>query len=334
MPRVGVLRDHPGAGGDAFARAVCLGFDDVRAAGRLGHDLELIEEQAEGLPRGSAAAVEAAFGRLLDRDVVAVIGPAITDNGLVVRDLADRARVPCINWTGGEETRSDWMFHYQVGSLEEEPAFLAHHLAAAGLRRVVLVTDGSLVGRRYVAFFDEAAARFGITFAHRVEGAADVQAERLDALVYLGLWEAAHALAVALRESGWWPPVFTNSALMYGHARADWARDWDGWRYVDAYSDRNPILRAVLGRLGSGGVPVAAGAAYDLGRLVAEAVGSTTEPTCEAVKSGLERVKLLPAALGLPGTTMGFGIWDRAALKGRYLVLRRWSEGRSVEVEG
>jgi hypothetical protein len=90
----------------------------------------------------------------------------------------------------------------------------------------------------------------------------------------------------------------------------------------------------VLGRLGSGGVPVAAGAAYDLGRLVAEAVGSTTEPTCEAVKSGIERVKLLPAALGLPGTTMGFGIWDRAALKGRYLVLRRWSEGRSVEVEG
>jgi hypothetical protein len=30
---------------------------------------------------------------------------------------------------------------------------------------------------------------------------------------------------------------------------------------------------------------------------------------------------------------MGFGAWDRAALKGTYLVLRRWQGGRSVQVE-
>jgi hypothetical protein len=30
---------------------------------------------------------------------------------------------------------------------------------------------------------------------------------------------------------------------------------------------------------------------------------------------------------------MGFGRWDRAALTGRYLVLRAWREGASVEVE-
>jgi hypothetical protein len=30
---------------------------------------------------------------------------------------------------------------------------------------------------------------------------------------------------------------------------------------------------------------------------------------------------------------MGFGQWDRAALKGRFILLRRWEGGRSVLVE-
>jgi hypothetical protein len=42
-------------------------------------------------------------------------------------------------------------------------------------------------------------------------------------------------------------------------------------------------------------------------------------------------VKALPAATGRPGTLMGFGNWDRGALKGEYLVLREWRSGRSVE---
>jgi len=43
----------------------------------------------------------------------------------------------------------------------------------------------------------------------------------------------------------------------------------------------------------------------------------------------LERIKCLPAALGTPDTTMGFGHWDRAALKGGFLVPRQWRGGRS-----
>jgi hypothetical protein len=30
---------------------------------------------------------------------------------------------------------------------------------------------------------------------------------------------------------------------------------------------------------------------------------------------------------------MGFGRWDRGALKGRYLVLRSWRDGASVDVD-
>jgi len=30
---------------------------------------------------------------------------------------------------------------------------------------------------------------------------------------------------------------------------------------------------------------------------------------------------------------MGFGVYDHAALKGRYLVLREWRDGQTVQVE-
>ena len=49
------------------------------------------------------------------------------------------------------------------------------------------------------------------------------------------------------------------------------------------------------------------------------------------LRAGLEKVKRLPSCLGRDGTYMGFGHWEREALKGEYLVLHRWTEGRSVE---
>jgi ABC-type branched-subunit amino acid transport system substrate-binding protein len=334
---IGILRDHQTTGGDRFAGVIHFAFDDVRASGRLAHDLELTEEQADGLPQGTRESVEAAFRRLDGRDVLAVIGPGISDNGIIVRDLADDVRLPCINWTGGDVTRGEWMFHYQLGSLEEEPAFLALHLATRGHRRIALVHDDSLVGRRYVEFFDDAVARFGLEVVLLTDSTRDVRRLRAanpDAVLYLGLWFAARELGVALAASDWRPPVFSNSALMYGHASPDWRREWDGWCYVDAYSDHNPILQDVIRRLGDPAMaPVTVAAAYDMGRLVAEAVGTAPSPTRESVHEGFERIKWMPAALGAPGTIMGFGRWDRGALKGRYLVLRSWRDGASIDVD-
>ena len=54
--------------------------------------------------------------------------------------------------------------------------------------------------------------------------------------------------------------------------------------------------------------------------------------TGDGVKEGLEEVKRLPAATGYEGTTMGFGNYDHAALKGGYLVLRQWKDGKTVEL--
>lgn len=63
-------------------------------------------------------------------------------------------------------------------------------------------------------------------------------------------------------------------------------------------------------------------------------IARAPELTREGIKSGLEKVKWLPAAQGYDGTLLGFGHFDRGALHGRYLVLRQWQNQRSIEVTG
>jgi branched-chain amino acid transport system substrate-binding protein len=70
---------------------------------------------------------------------------------------------------------------------------------------------------------------------------------------------------------------------------------------------------------------------HDLGTLVAEALARTEELSRDGIRDALERIKMVPAAEGERGTYLGFGRWDRAALKGRFLVLRTWRDGRSVQ---
>jgi hypothetical protein len=76
--------------------------------------------------------------------VVAIVGPSISDNGLIVRELADDAGVACINYTGGALTGMH-MFHYQVGSLEEEPVLLAD-TSARGSPPIAVLYDDTPVG--------------------------------------------------------------------------------------------------------------------------------------------------------------------------------------------
>jgi len=340
---IGVLYDFPqGDGGALFEEAVRLGLDEVAATGRLDRPVELVGRQARGLPAGSAHDVERTFADLVDQGVLAVLGPSISDNGLIVAPLADRAGVPCINYTGGEHTRSEWMFHYQVGSLEEEPAVLVDHLRATGRAGVAVAHDHSPVGRRYAEFLADACATAGleITSSAAVSPLAEdlaptvrrLRASEPDALVYLGLGVAARAVALGVAAGSWEVPVVANSALMFGYARRDWREGWQDWVYVDSVADDNTArarLRERSARSAAGPIGVAA---YDMGRLIGEAVARAAHLTRAGVRDGLERVKRLPAASGMDGTTMGFGPFDHGALKGRYLVLRRWHDGKTVQL--
>ena len=338
---VGLLYDFPQPDGGALVeQAVRLGL----GAARRGPDraVEFVGVHARGLPSGSARQVERGFVELVDAGVLAVVGPSISDNALVVRPLTDTHRVPAINYSGGERTRSEWMFHYQVGSLDEEPVVLAAHLAGRSLRSVALAHDHSAVGRGYAEAFADACLAEGVELTTSVAVSAlasDLSpvVRRLvstdpDCLCYLGLGVAARAMALALADAKWDKPVVANSALMFGYGMRDWRAGWEDWVYVDTISDAN-TARAALAALSPATAKGPIGvAAYDMGRLLGEGLARAAHLTPQGVRDGLEKVKALPAASGVEGTVMGFGAYDHGALKGPYLVLRTWRDGKTVEV--
>jgi ABC-type branched-subunit amino acid transport system substrate-binding protein len=339
--RIGLLYDFP-QGDDLFAASMRLGLEEVAATGRLDREVELVDKQARGLPSGSEHEITRAFTELVDDGAVALVGPSISDNALIAAPLCDSARIPAINYSGGERTRSQWMFHYQVGSLEEEPPLLATRMVERGLRRAAVVFDQSPVGRRYAECFEAARARLGleVTGTASIASLAETADELLtrlrggnpDVLVYLGLGVSSRAVAVAREAMGWDVPVLANSALMFGYARPDWRAGYAGWEYVDTVADDN-VRRAALREQSAraGGGPIGC-AAYDIGRLLGEAIAQADHLTRAGIADGLRRVKMLPATSGYEGTLIGFGTWDHAALKGHYLVLREWKDGRSVQV--
>lgn len=317
-------------------------IDAVTSAGRLSAPVEIVESFGLGLPMGSADAVERAYEELAAAGVVLVVGPAIGDNALVATPFAERHRLPTLNWAGAERARGEWMFHLQVGSHEDESLVIARHLARAGARRIAVAYDQSPIGTRHLEFLREEAALLG----QEIVSAADLDpmsedaesevagllAEAPDALVYLGLGISAAAVARAAASRGFSGPKIMNTAGIRGYQR-EFAEAIDGWTYIDMFSDANRTLQELLR---ARGLPpeksLAAAKGYDIGRLVAEALARAPELTREGVKLGLERIKWLPAAEGEGGTVLGFGVQDRGALHGRYLVVRQWRDGKTVEV--
>lgn len=316
--------------------------DEYLAAGRLDREVEIVASFGRGLPTGSAAAVEHAFARLDAADVLLVVGPAVGDNALVATPVAERLRIPTINWAGTERARGEWMFHLQVGSHEDEGAVLAQHLASLGASTIGVVHDRSPIGRRYLHYLSTEAEPHG-ALVTAVAGltplaedataqVARVLAARPDALVYLGLGRTATPVARAATAAGFDGPRLMNSAGMFGR-QAEIGRALEGWTYVDIYSDDNTALAALRERLDLPATRAAAAAkGYDLARLAVEGLARASELTREGVRDGLEQIKWLPATEGHDGTQLGFGHRDRGALHGRYLVLRRWRNGESVQV--
>ncbi|MDQ1361369.1 MAG: branched-chain amino acid transport system substrate-binding protein [Acidimicrobiaceae bacterium] len=325
-----------------LATDMALPIDAAIAAGRIDREVEFVHEYREGLPNGTAHAVEQAFTALVDAGVVLIVGPAIGDNAIVATPIADAKRMPTINWSASERARSDFMFHLQVGSHEDESILMARYLAGNGHQRVGVIYDKTPIGRRHLTFFENECELLGLGVSVRVSIpplASDATAqvvtlinENVDGIVYLGLGWAGREVAKARTARNFSVPAIMNAAGMRG-VEASYAHDIDGWVYPDMHSDGNETLADVRQQLGEDpprGAALAFG--YDMGQLVAEAIARAPELNRFGIRAGLEETKLIPAAEGHQGTTLGFGRWDRGALKGSYLVLRQWKDGQTVEL--
>lgn len=317
-------------------------IDAVREAGRLEADIEFVHAYALGLPSGTAEAVEQAYRQLAEAGVSLIVGPAIGDNALLATPLAERLRIPTINWAGAERARGRWMFQHQVGSHEDESLVIARQMASLGRKRLAVAYDLSPIGTRHLKYLDGEARVLGMKIAAKegisplADDASVAVAALLDAapdgIVYLGLGLSAPPVSRALDRAGWDGPRIMNTAGLRGY-HGDFAHACNGWLYIDMHSDGNTTLKAVMERIDAPcrqALAVAKG--HDIGRLVAEGLARASDFTREGVRLGLEQVKWLPAAEGHEGTLLGFGVHDRGALHGRYLVVRQWLGGETREV--
>ena len=339
--RIGILDDSPaGLNPELLDQVTALALEDI--SGRFGRPVEWVIEQADGPPYGTAKALEDGYAALVDAGVIAILGPAMGDGASVAVPLADRAQMPTVNYAGTERGRSEWMFHLQIGSHEDEPLWLARRLAEAGRRQVAMIFERAAIGTRYGRFFEEACEILGLDIVARLgvtPGSDDfsgvfasIERSQPQAIVYLGLGLCHAPIAEGLRVAQVGVPCLTNTCGLFGWADPAAARGFDGWLYLDMFSERNPDYQRLLERSGSkpGGGPTLA-FHYELFHLLAEALARAPELTRAGMREGFERIKPLPSVLGEPGTFAGFGHFDRGALKGPYLVLRRWSGGSSIE---
>jgi branched-chain amino acid transport system substrate-binding protein len=351
--KVGFLNEGLGDDAGAFEQGVGamfrFRFEEAFAAGEVDRPIELVVRAGRGLPQGTAKAVCDAWTALADDGVLVIIGPGITDNCIAVVPLFESRGVPTINFPGTTRSRGRYGFHYQIGALYDDGPLIARAMERRGLRDVAVVRDRSPIGAEFFEYFEEQCERSGMTVTNDIKcspvaedltGAAQAAAAgKPDALVYLGYGGVLLELSRALARIGWDPPRFTTSAGMHFLATPLEERaDMSGWVYVDQFDEGNATYRDMLDRFERHtGTPLfhpMAAGMWDMATLAVLGIRYATVHTPEGVTEGLERIHQVPAALGGAGTVMGFGPWERTALKGpNYLVLREMRGTESVKYD-
>jgi ABC-type branched-subunit amino acid transport system substrate-binding protein len=307
--------------------------------GRLDRPVQIVFREVEGLPKGSVKAVIDAFGELVDEGCLAVFGPAITDNAVPTREaIEERFRVPAISVCGAEEWLGEWTFALPQGSMTDEPIFWAQLLAQGGHATVGCLIEQSLIGDSYVRGLRRACAERGIrivaeewipqTAQDVTPAIANLHAAKPDALVHCGFGFGVVRVNPALAEIGWDPPRFMGTAFQNAWINPMIWNAMLGWVGLDQYDAENAIGQAFLDeyatvydRRPEYCVPVVN---RDLATVLLHAFADAHPLTPRGVKEALERVKMVPAASGAPGTYLSFGKWTRRGWMGAgYLVARR-----------
>ncbi|HTR69403.1 MAG TPA: ABC transporter substrate-binding protein [Mycobacteriales bacterium] len=331
--------DHPQERVEDFFFPLELVFRDGLEGKVIDRPVELIVRSTWGLPMGSVKAVIDAFGELVDEGCLAVFGPSISDNCIPMREaIEERFRVPAISVSGSDDWLGEWTFSLPQGSLTDEPIFWADILAREGHTEVGVLIEQSLVGDTYARHFRAACQRLGIRIvaeeqiaqtADNVEPALrSVREAKATAFVHCGFGFGLMMVNSVLGTLDWDPLRLMGTAFQnaWFHQAA-----WDamlGWTGVDQYDEANAVGQSFLdrfsdvyGRRPAWVVPLMN---RDIATALLHAFADAHPLSPRGVKDALERVKMVPAAAGSPGTRISFGKWTRRGWMGAgYLVARR-----------
>lgn len=343
--RLGYLMDfklpegYPQEGRDDLVFPFELVFKQGLEQGLIDRPVEIVFREVEGLPKGTIKAVIDAYGELADEGCLAVFGPHITDNCVPTREaIEERYRVPAISVTGSDDWLGEWTFSLPQGSMTDEPIFWADLIAKEGYTEVGALIEQSLVGDSYIRNFRKACAAKGIRIVAEQwipQTGQDIEAAvrplyeaKPQAIVHCGFGFGIVLLDPVLAQLDWDPPRYMGTAFQNAWIHEIMWRAIEGWTGCDQYDEANPVGQAFLdeydaayGRRPEYCVPVVN---HDVATAFLLAFADAHPLTPRGVKEALERVKMVPAATGAPGTRVSFGKWTRRGWMGAgYLVARQ-----------
>jgi len=331
--------DYPEEKRNDFNYPLELVFREAYESGLIDRPIEIVTREIEGLPKGSFKHVVDGFAELVEEGCVLVYGPFITDNSEPLREeIETRFKVPVISNTGSENFLGHWTFSLPQGSMADEPVLWAQMIARRGLSTVGIVQEQSLIGEHYVANFRKACKSYGLSIiAQEIipQTAQDVRdavvrlhEARPDALVHAGFGFGVLHVNPALKDLDWDPPRFMGTAFQNA-----WLSPalWDailGWTGCDNYDEGNKVGQAFLDRYEAhhGRRPEYCVSVmnHDFANVIVQAIADARPLTPKGIRDAIERIKMLPAAGGAPGTRISFGNYLHRGWAGTsYLVARK-----------
>jgi branched-chain amino acid transport system substrate-binding protein len=324
---------------DDLTQSFGLVFEQGLEQGIVDRPVEIVFREVEGLPKGTVKAVIDAFGELVDEGCLAVFGPAITDNCVPTREAIERRfQVPAISVTGSEDWLGEWTFSLSMGSMTDEPIFWAHLLEKGGHDEIGVIIEQSLVGHSYAENLRAACRQRGIrivaeetvpqTAQDTGNAVRALHDAKVQAIVHCGFGFGIVFVNPVLEELGWDPPRFMGTAFQNAWINPVMWNAILGWTGLDQYDEGNHVGQGFLdqyearyGRRPEYCVPVVN---RDLATVLLHAFADAHPLSPRGVRDALERVKMLPAASGAPGTRLSFGRWTHRGWMGAgYLVARR-----------
>ncbi|WP_068272218.1 ABC transporter substrate-binding protein [Aldersonia kunmingensis] len=331
--------DYPQERRDDLTIPFDMVFADALERGLIDRPIEVIYREVEGLPKGSVKAVIDAYEELVEEGCLVIFGPHIGDNAVAIREvLGEKFKVPALSVTGSDEALSEWFFALPMGSHFDEPIFWADLLVKGGHNDVGVLMEKSLVGEAYIANFRKACAERGIRITAEItiaqtaqdtsEAVRALHDAKAGAIVHCGFGFGIVFVNPVLAELDWDPPRFAGTAFQNAWINPVMWNAFMGWTGVDQYDEHNPVgqqfldeFATVTGRRPEWCVPVVN---RDVAVTILRALANAHPLSPRGVKEALERVKMVPAASGAPGTRISFGNWTRRGWMGPgYLVARQ-----------